>query len=183
MSGLFSTDTPSLGASSMLGRGDGELSADLHNRLDVALTYIANWYKATKGAANQDVWWTKIDQVRAKVENAERTITSDDVFPSKTEVALYNDASDSYAGLFTELYNSYDTIPQPALLDQAADLTGTIVEFPSYVVTRAADLVGRTIGDSAKALFVQTWPVLLVAGVVGGVYLFRRPLARLAGAL
>lgn len=174
--GLLSPDNPDLGAAGQLGRADGEQSADLHDRLDLALRYIANWYKATKGSANQDVWWAKIDQVRAKVETAERTITSDDVFPSSSEVAMYNDASDSYAGLFTELYTSYDTLPQPALIDQAADLTSTIVEFPSYVVTKAADLVGKTIGDSAKALFVETWPVLLAAGVLA--FVFRKPLAK-----
>lgn len=182
--GLFSTDTPSLGTGGgVLGRADGELSGDLHDRLDVGLTYIANWYKATKGSANQDTWWTKIDQVRAKVETAERTITSDDVFPSSSEVALYNGASDAYAGLYMELYTSYDTLPQPALIDQAADLASTIAEFPSYVVTKAAGLVGQTLGDSTKALFIGAWPFLLVAGIVGGVYLFRKPLGRLAESL
>lgn len=182
--GLFSTDTPSLGSGGgVLGRGDGELAGDLHDRLDVGLTYIANWYKATDGSANQATWWTKIDQVRGKVENAERTITSAEVFPSSTEVAMFNDASDAYAGLYLELYTSYDTLPQPALIDQAADLASTIVEFPSYVVTKAAGLVGQTLGDSTKALFLGAWPFLLAAGVIGGVYLFRRPLSRLAEAL
>jgi hypothetical protein len=172
--GILSSDNPNLGASSVLGIADGELTADLHSRLDLALQYIANWYKATKGSDNQDVWWTQIDQVRAKV---------DDVFPSSSEVAMYNDASASYAALYTQLYASYDTLPQPALIDQAADLATTIVQTPSYVITWLAGLVGKTVNDAAKNLFLEAWPVLLVAGAAGVLYLFRRPLSRLTGAL
>ncbi len=174
--GILSSDNPDLGASSVLGTGDGELAGDLHDHLDLALQYIANWYKATEGSDNQDLWWAKIDQVRAKVENAERQITSVEVFPTASQVALYNDASSSYASLYTDLYTSADTLPQPALIDQAAGLVSTIVEAPSTFITYAAGLVGKTLGDSAKAFFIGAWPVLLVAGVA--VIVFRKPLAK-----
>ena len=174
--GLLSTDSPDLGASSVLGYASGDPSADLHDRLDLALRYIANWYTATHGSTNQDLWWAKIDQVRAKVETAEQQITSSDVFPSTSELNLYNDASQAYAGLYEELYSSADTLPQPALIDQAADLLSTIAETPGYLVTKAAGLVGHAINDSAKAFFLASWPVLLVAGVA--VFVFRKPLAK-----
>ncbi len=174
--GVLSSDNPNLGASSALGTGDGELAGDLHDRLDLALQYIANWYRATKGSDNQDLWWAKIDQVRAKVENAERLITAAEVFPTADQVALYNDASSSYASLYTELYTSADTLPQPALIDQAADLVTTIVEAPSTFITYAAGLIGKTAGDAAKQFFLGAWPVLLVGAVV--VVVFRKPLAK-----
>lgn len=174
--GLLNPDSTDLGQSSLLGFADGELSADLHDRLDLALQYIANWYKATKGSDNENLWWAQIDQVRAKVETAEREITSSDVFPNTAEVNLYNDASGAFAGLQQKLYLSYDTLPQPALIDQAADLATTIVETPSYLITKAAGLVGQTLNDAAKKFFLEAWPVLLVAGVA--VFVLRKPIAK-----
>jgi len=177
--GLFSSSNPDLGAAgSLLGTGDGELASDLHDRLDLALQYLANWYRATKGSDNQDVWWTKIDQVRAKVETAERQITASEVFPTSAQVALYNDASAGYADLYTELQLSADTLPQPALIDKAADLFTTIVQTPSTLVTYVAGVIGKGAGDATKQFFLGAWPLLLAAGVVGGVYLFRKPLAK-----
>jgi len=175
--GLFTSDNPNLGAAgSLLGTGDGELAGDLHDRLDLALQYLANWYRATKGSDNQDLWWTKIDQVRAKIETAERQITAAEVFPTSGQVNLYNDASAAYADLYTQLQLSIDTLPQPALIDQAAGLVTTIVEAPSTFITYAAGLVGKTLGDSAKEFFLGAWPVLIVAGVA--VVVFRKPLAK-----
>lgn len=174
--GLLSSDNPNLGASSVLGIADGEASADLHDRLDLALQYIANWYRATKGSDNEDLWWAKIDQVRGKVETAERQITASEVFATKAQVNLYNDASYAYAGLYTELYTSADTLPQPALIDQAAGLVTTIIETPSTFITYVAGVVGKGAGDAAKQFFLGAWPVLLVAGVA--VIVFRKPLAK-----
>lgn len=173
---LFSSEAPDLGASSVLGIGDGELAGDLHSRLDLALQYVANWYRATKGADNQDLWWAKIDQVRSKVEAAERQITAAEVFPTAAQVGLYNDASKSYAELYTDLYTSADTLPEPALIDQAAGLFTTIVETPSTFITYLAGVVGKGAGDAAKQFFLGAWPVLLVAGVA--VVVFRKPIAK-----
>lgn len=174
--GILSSSAPDLGTSSILGTGDGELAGDLHDRLDLALQYLANWYKATDGSDNQDLWWAQIDQVRSKVETAERQITSAEVFPTSSQVAMYNDASSSFAALYEQLYSSYDTLPQPALIDQAAGLVTTIIESPSTFITYAAGLVGKTAGDAAKAFFLGAWPVLLIGGVA--VIVFRKPLAK-----
>jgi len=181
--GLLSSDNYDLGVGNFLGTGDGEQSADLHARLDLALQYLANWYKATKGSDNQDLYWAQIDDVRAKVELAERTINPANVFPSNSEVQLYNDASAAFADEYQTLALTADTLPQPSLLSQAADVTTTIIEMPSTIITKLANVVGTGLGDAAKQFFVKAWPFLLAGGVVLGVYVFRRPLLRLAGSV
>jgi len=181
--GVLSPTTYDLGVGNFLGTGDGTPSADLHANLDLALQYLANWYKATKGSDNQDLYWTQIDQVRAKVELAERTIDPANVFPSNSEVQLYNDASAAFADEYQTLALSYDTLPQPALLSEAADLTTTIVEMPSTIVTKLANVVGSGLGNATKQFFLQAWPFFVVGAVVAGLYIFRRPLARLAGSV
>jgi hypothetical protein len=181
--GLLSSTSYDLGVGNFLGTGDGTPSADLHANLDLALQYLANWYKATKGSDNQDLYWAQIDQVRAKVELAERTIDPANIFPSNSEVNLYNDASAAFADEYQTLALTVDTLPQPALLDQAADVVTTIVEMPSTIVTKLANVVGSGLGNATKQFFLTAWPFLAVGAVVLGVYVFRRPLLRLAGSV
>jgi hypothetical protein len=173
------SDAPELGPESLLSPGDGETAATLHDRLDLALRYIANFYKATADSDNKAVWWGKIDAVRVKVETAEHALDPSLVFPGNHEIALYNDAAADFPSLWRELYLSPDTLPHRDLLAVAADVFDTIVETPGYIVTRLADSAGRALGNSAKSFFLQAWPFLLAAGVGLAAYAFRRPLGRL----
>jgi hypothetical protein len=172
------SDVVTLGPESLLGIPDGEDAQTLHDRLDVALRYLANWYKATDGGPDKAIWWTKIDQVRAKVEAAERAIDPSGIFPGNAGVALYNDAALAFPGLWRELTLSADTLPAPGLLDVAADLFDTVIETPGYIVTKAAAAAGAALGQGAKDLVYQAWPFLALAVVAGVVYFFRAPIAR-----
>jgi hypothetical protein len=171
-------DAPALGPESLLPPADGDLAADVHDRLDLALRYLANWYKATDGSANKAIWWAQIDHVRTKVEAAERAIDPGAVFLGNTEINLYNDAAANFPQLWRDLTLSADTLPQPGLLDVAADFLDTLIETPGYVVTKAADAAGRALGQSAKDFVYQAWPFFLLAGLAAGVYFFRAPLGR-----
>lgn len=172
------SDTLALGPESLLGLPDGEDSQTLHDRLDLALRYLANWYKASDDSANRAIWWTRIDQVRAKVEAAERAINPASLFPSVSEVALYNDAALAFPGLWRDLTLSADTLPQPGLLDVAADYLDTLIETPGYIVTKAANAAGKALGQGAKDFVYQAWPLLVVAGVGAVLYFLRAPIAR-----
>ncbi len=172
------SDVVTLGPESLLGIPDGEDAQTLHDRLDLALRYIANWYKATDGSTDQAFWWTKIDQVRAKVEAAERAINPGAIFPGNVELALYNDAALSFPGLWRELTLSADTLPAPGFLDVAADLFDTVLQTPGYIVTSAANAAGAALGNSARAFVFQAWPLLALAAAAGVIYFFRAPLAR-----
>ncbi|HET7485835.1 MAG TPA: hypothetical protein VFJ64_10745 [Solirubrobacterales bacterium] len=174
-----------LGPESLLAYGDGEDAQTLHDRLDLALRYIANWYKATGDSANKSIWWTRIDQVRAKVEAAERAMNPSQVFPGNAELALYNDAGPAFAQLWRDLTLSADTLPDPSLLAKAADTLDTILQTPGYVVSAAADAaakiagaLGKGAGDAARNFVFSAWPLLAIAGIAGVVYFFRKPLAR-----
>lgn len=169
---------PQLGPESLLGIADGEDSQTLHDRLDLALRYLANWYKATDDSQNRNLWWARIDQVREKVETAERAINPGNIFPSVHEVNLYNDAALVFPGLWRDLTLSADTLPQPSLLDIAADFLTTAAQTPSYLITAAANAAGKAAGDSAKQFFLQAWPLLAAVGVGAIVYFFRAPILR-----
>jgi hypothetical protein len=168
-----------LGPESLLSPGDGETAGTLHDRLDLALRYIANFYKATADSDNKAIWWTKIDQVRAKVEAAERALDPSLVFPGNSELALYNDAAADFPALWRELYLSPDTLPHRDLLSVAADVFDTIVETPGYIISRVADSAGKALGNGAKNFIYGAWPFLLAAGIGLLAYGFRRPLGRL----
>jgi hypothetical protein len=168
-----------LGPESLLGPGDGETAATLHDRLDLALRYIANFYKATADSDNKAIWWTKIDQARVKVEAAERALDPGLVFPGNKELALYNDAAADFPSLWRELYLSPDTLPKRDLLDVAASAFETAIEIPGYILTSAADAAGSALGNSAKQFLLGAWPFLLAAGIGLLAYGFRRPLGRL----
>jgi hypothetical protein len=171
-------DLVSLGPESLLSIPDGEDAQTLHDRLDLALRYLANWYKATDGATDKAIWWTRIDQVRAKVEAAERAINPGLIFPGNTEIALYNDAALNFPQLWRDLTLSADTLPEPGLLDRAADLFDTVLETPGYIIHKVASAAGKALGDGAKDLVYQAWPFLALAAAAGVVYFFRVPLGR-----
>jgi hypothetical protein len=170
-----------LASESFLGFADGELASTLRERLALATRYIANWYKATKGSDNQDVWWQKIDALRAKVEATYSALLqpANATFPSNKVVADYNEASAAWAQLWRELTLSADTI-DISLISQLADFGTTLINAPGLLVPQLADSLGKALGDSAARFFAQAWPFLLAAGVLGTVYIFRRPLVALA---
>lgn len=169
-------DVTDLGPESLLGIAEGEDAPTLRDRLDLALRYIANWYKATKGSDNQDIWWGKIDQVRAKVETAYRSFSPADLFLGKDAVRLYNDAAQSFPGLYRELALTRDTLPSPGLLDVTADIADTVFETPGYIINKVGDSLARGIGGAAGSLVERLWPYLLVLGVLLVIYLFHDPI-------
>jgi hypothetical protein len=167
-----------LGPESLLSPGDGETAATLHDRLDLALRYIANWYKATADSDNKAVWWARIDQSRAKVETAERLLDPSIVFPGNKEIAAYNDAAADFPQLWRDLTLSPDTLPHRELLDLAADYLDAVLETPGYIITTAASAAGKALGQGAKNFIYEAWPFLLAAGVGLLAYAFRAPLSR-----
>jgi hypothetical protein len=173
---LSADDLIDLGPESLLGIAEGEDAPTLRDRLDLALRYLANWYKATKGSDNQDIWWEKIDQVRAKVEAAYKSFSPADLFLGKDAVALYNNAAASFPGLYRELALSRDTLPSPGLLDVAADIAETVLETPGYVIAKVGDSLARGIGGAAGSLVERLWPYLLVVGILVVIYLFHEPI-------
>lgn len=169
-----------LGPESLLGIPDGAMAQELRDRLDVALRFLANWYKATKGSADQAIWWLKIDQVRAKVEAAYKSFTPADLWLRDSAVALYNEAAAAFPPLWRELTFSADTLPSPSLLDYPAAYLDAVIETPGYLIHKIGKSLGDGIGGALGALTEKLWPYLLVAGVVAGVYVFRAPLLALA---
>lgn len=173
---LLRDDLADLGPESLLGIAEGEDAPTLRDRLDLALRYIANWYKATKGSDNQDIWWAKIDQVRAKVETAYHSFSPGDLFLGKDAVRLYNDAAAAFPGLWRELNLTRDTLPDPGLLDVAADIGDAVLETPGYLINKVGDSLARGIGGAAGSLVERLWPYLLVAGIVLAIWLFHKPI-------
>lgn len=171
------------GPESLLGVPDGEDAQTLRDRLELALRYLANWYRATKGSDNQDLWWGRIDQERAKVEAAFRAMDPARVFPGRAELAAYNDAAAGFPQLWRDLTLSADTLPDPSLLDRAADIIDTIFETPGYVIDKLTNSLARGVGNGVASIWANLWPVIVVAGVVGLIYVFRVPLAAAAGRL
>lgn len=178
---LLADDPTDLGPESLLGTPDGEDAPTLRDRLDLALRYLANWYKATKGSDNQDTWWFKIDQVRAKVEAAYKSFSPADLFLGNDAEALYNTAALAFPQLWRELTLSRDTFPSPGLLDVAADISDTILETPGYVINKLGDSLARGIGGAAGSLLEKLWPYALLVGGAWLLYEFRAPLLRLVG--
>jgi hypothetical protein len=177
------SDAVDLGPESLLGIPDGEDAQTLRDRLELALRYIANWYKATKGSDNQDIWWARIDQVRAKVEAAFRAADPGKVFLGNSDVALYNEAALAFPGLWRELTLSRDTLPDPGLIDILASVADTLIETPGFLVSKVTNSLAKGVGAGVASIWANLWPVLVLAGVAGLVYVFRAPLAAAAGKL
>lgn len=160
-----------LGPESLLQDAEATPITDTRSRLNLALRYLANWYRATEGSDEQSVWWVKIDDVRAKVEAAFVAMDPAKVFPGVDELATYHDAQLAFADLWRQLTFSIDTLPRPDLITQAADFVDTLVHMPGTILTTTVDIVTKAAGDATKKAITNLWPVLLVAGVLGGGYL------------
>lgn len=162
-----------IGPESLLGIPDEQTASDLHDKLDLALQYIANWYKATKGSDNQNVWWQKIDATRAKVENAEKLMDPNKIFPGNKELAAYNDAASSFINTYHDLQFAPETLPQPGLIDTAADVVDTVFETPGYLAGKVATAIGDVAGAAGQAagsavrnFIYAAWPALVVAVIL-----------------
>lgn len=169
-----------LGPESLLGDSDVvDTAQDMRDRLALATRYLANWYRATKGSDNQGVWWQRIDTERTRVEAAYSELTKNEntYFASRKAKALYNDAARDFPQLWRDLTLSADTLPEPSLLNQAADLATTIWHTPSAIVSDIGNEIGKAIGGALGNLWRQAWPWLLVGGAAYGVYVFRAPIA------
>ncbi len=167
-----------LGVESLLGIPDGEDAPTLRDRLDLALRYIANWYKATSGSDDKVIWWARIDQTRARVEAAYKSFSPADLFLGNEAVGLYNDAALAFPAMWRELALSRDTLPEPDLLDVAASFADTILETPGYLVNKFGDSLARGIGGAAGSLVEKLWPYALLVGAGAAVWYFGPSIAR-----
>ncbi len=176
---MGSPDTENLGAESLLGvDAEGEEAQDVRDRLALATRFLANWYRATKGSEDQAVWWQKIDAERIRVERAYALAgtAENQVFLGTEARAAYVDAAAGWPGLWRELKLSAATLAEPSLLDRAA----SIAEAPLSFLPSFSEGLSKAVGDSLAAVMRQLAPWLLVAGAVGVVYVFRKPLGALA---
>jgi len=173
-------EAENLGPENLLGIPDGQDCRELRNRLDLALRYIANWYKATNSGEHKQIWWARIDQVRAKVEIAFKKCDPIDIFPRSSAVAAYNEAALAFPQLWRDLTLSADSFPDPTLLDYASGYLGAMLEMPAYVGTSVATGIGNAIDGTLGALLSRLAPWLILGAVVGGVYILRVPLGALA---
>jgi hypothetical protein len=156
-----------LGPENVLTDVDGELAADVRDRLTTALRYIANWYKATEDSEGaKQVWWSEIDAVRAKVEAAYKAMDPAQLFPGRGALAAYADAQAVFPPLWRKLELSIDTVARPDLVTRAASFVDAVVEMPSIALPAIGDSIARAVGGTLGALFRQLWPWLLGAAAL-----------------
>jgi hypothetical protein len=170
-----------LGVESFLGDADadGLGNADAREKLALSTRYLANWYKATSGSDNKDVWYQKIDALRNKVETLYAQLTADDnPFLSPVEKSDYNAASGAWADLWRQLTLSEDTV-DISLVNSVADFASTAVSAPGVIIPDLFEKAGSLINDSVGKFFAQVWPVLTVIVIGGAIYVFRKPLSKL----
>jgi len=168
-------DDANLGPEALLSDADGELAADVRARLDLALRYLANWYKATDDSGTVRArWWPQIDAVRAKVEAAFKAIDPNAEFMGNASLELYAQAQLVFPELWRQLSLSSDTLPKPDLLDQAADLLNTIAEYPTYLVPKIGDILARTIGGALGTIVGQLWYVVIPAALIAAWLIWRK---------
>lgn len=169
---------------------DDDGSPGLRDRLALSTRYLANWYKATSAtlgpygasAQTQAVWWQKIDSVHQKVQDTYNELLQplNLYFLSPQAKADYNAASSAWAELWRELELSTDTV-DISLIDQVASFADTLIEAPSLILPSISNSLGKAIGGTIGAFLAQTWPYLAGAGLLYGIYVFRRPLVAIIG--
>lgn len=180
-----------LGTESLLGISDGLDAQQMRDQLALSTLYLANWYKATSEslaktigstAPDQDIWWAKIDLVRAKIEHTYQDLLDplSQLFAGPVAKADYDDASAAWASLYRELVLSNQTI-DVSLLDEAAGFGTTLATAPGLLLPWVGNEIGKAAGGALGNFLARTWPYLAGAGALYGIYLFRRPLAVLAG--
>lgn len=157
------------GPESLLDDPTGQDAQELHDKLERALLYISNWYKAVEGSARQSTWWQRIDQLRSKVERALKLMDPATLFPGNAARAAYNDAALSFPGLWRELTLSSDTFLHPGLLDEAADsIFAPVVKIgqaAGQAVDAAAAAVRRGLGLAEDTASTVKWTVIGLGAV------------------
>lgn len=167
------------GPESLLDDPYGQDAQTLHDKLERALLYISNWYKAVEGSARQSSWWLKLDQLRAKVERALELMNPAIIFPGNTALAAYNDAALVFPGMWRELTLSADTFLHPTLLDEAADTvldpiykgTTAVVHAAGAAVDSVAAAIQRGLGVAEDTASTIKWTVIGL-GAVAAAYVF-----------
>lgn len=166
LSGVSLINTPDVGPENALGPGDGETAQTLRDRLDMALRYISNWYKASEDSANKNIWWAKIDSVRSAVQDAEDAMDPAKVFPGNTELSLYNDAATAFPALWRELTLSSDINVRLDLLSALPDFIDTTLNMPGYIVQKVVNGVTDAAGNVAGKAARNLWPYALAGGAI-----------------
>jgi len=179
---MSGADVENLGPESLLGiDAQGEHAQDVRDRLALATRYLANFYRAVADSADVALWRQRIDTVRAKVERAYSLASTPDnaTFLGSAARAAYVDAAAGWPQLWRDLKLSPDTLIERTLLDRAA----SIAEAPLSFLPTFAEGLAKSLGDTLGGIARQLAPAVAVAGAVGLVYVFRRPLLALVGKL
>jgi hypothetical protein len=158
---------------------------ELRGRLVTAFRYTVSWFDAVKATDSVATWSARISDVMNEITAVIAMIPPGGEFAGKDAVAAYNQTSADFAQLYRDLVASADTLPQPSLLTQLGDLGSAFINAPvaaaKVLAEQAANGVAGLLGNTAAAIWRALWPWLLVAGAVGLVYVFRRPLGRALG--
>ena len=158
-----------IGTESELGGDDPrELDADEGvTNLVRATTFIANWYKALKTdqirlTEVDPITLSKVDSTNKKVQTALTAWSKPSLeFPGNNEVNLYRQAQlaypDTWRAVMTSVANTTSTIQE-----DIEDLPN----LPSHILEGFWLML--------KDLINQIWPILLIAGILIGLYIFRK---------
>ncbi|HXJ30601.1 MAG TPA: hypothetical protein VNG35_08180 [Gemmatimonadales bacterium] len=183
MGWITGTDGATLGPEGLLPIPDGMSAQELHDRLALAIAYLANWKRAASGAADESIWDTRIDQTAALVQAAQEAMDPALLFPGNAELASYNAAASSYVQLYADFQLNAASLPRPGLLSQVPDFLSTVTEYPFQLVQGVANAAGDVAGSTVRKLIYELWPALALAGVALGLYLFWPGVKRVAGSV
>jgi len=178
-----------LGSESFIGLHDGPAIVDseaspgqaMRDRLALATMYLSNWYEAVKKSPNKDIWYKRIDTLRAHIETLYKTVSDPkyDLFVSPIINADYDAIGAEWAQLFRDIYTNSDDLIQHNLLTDSVDTLSAIVTSPLTVLPKLGNDIGAAIGGTIGGFVRQTFPWLIAAGAIGLVYVFREPIGKL----
>lgn len=186
------------GVESTLGLADAPV-LELRDRIYTALGYTFSWSAALKPGSGVvlNVATGAYDpiaaaQLAARVSDMQDTLralynelTPDMQFLGRDQVSAYESISAAFAQLYRDLTLSASSLPRPDLLDQVGDIGSAFFDAPAAAITalaeKASNGIARTLGGATAAIWSALWPWILIAGIVGVVYVFRAPLGRAVG--
>jgi len=184
---------------STLSFADGTPVLELRDRIYTALGYTFSWMQALSPGsgvvlnvvsgvydpAEASGLAARVSDMQTALKGLYAMFTPELVFAGNDAVATYNNVSAAFAQLYRDLVLNKNTLPRPDLLDQVGDVATGIFQAPAAAITaiaeKASNGVARALGGTAAAIWSALWPWLLLAGAVGVVYVFRRPLSRALG--
>lgn len=192
---------------STLGTADAPV-LELRDRIETALRYTFSWSKAVgsvgvldfvpgmsakplnivTGATNPldaATFQSRISAMQDALKSLYALLTPDLVFPGNDAAAAYERASTTFAQLYRDLQLSKETLARPDQLDELSGIADGFFDAPAAAITavaeKASNGIAKALNGTAAAIWSALWPWLLVAGAVGVVYVFRRPLTRALG--